>query len=74
MADAVLITTQDPAFGSLKLKDFQNGKKDVIVMDFWRVLGKELSGKPGIQYIPVGHGEGIGEHENVLEKMWKDNN
>ena len=71
-AEVVLITTPDPAFGSLKLKDFQNGKPEVLVVDFWRVLNKELSGKPGVRYIPVGHGdEGLGT-ENTLETMWKD--
>jgi UDPglucose 6-dehydrogenase len=72
VADAVLITTQDPAFGVLKSNDFQNGKKEVVVVDFWRVLGDELSGKPGIRYIPVGHGDSFPATENELEKMWKD--
>jgi UDPglucose 6-dehydrogenase len=71
-ADAVLITTRDPAFGALKPGDFRQGGKDVVVVDFWRILAKELAGKPGIQYIPVGHGEGAGDGGNVLEKMWKD--
>lgn len=72
-ADAVLITTQDPGFAALKLQDFRQSGKEVVVVDFWRMLGKELSGKPGVHYIPVGHGQGVGDEGNVLERMWKDN-
>lgn len=57
VADAVLITTPDAAFAGLKAADFANGKKEVIVMDFWRLLIKELANKPGIRYIPVGYGK-----------------
>ncbi|MCJ7696908.1 MAG: nucleotide sugar dehydrogenase [Thermoplasmata archaeon] len=71
-ADVVLITTQDPLFSNLTLKDFQNGKKEVIVVDFWRMLRDKLSGQPGIQYIPVGHGENNRKNIDGLEKMWKD--
>jgi len=71
LADAVLITTQDPAFSGLKLQDFRNGKKEVIVVDFWRILIRELSGQKGIQYIPVGHGIDDTASGNVLERMWK---
>jgi UDPglucose 6-dehydrogenase len=71
-ADVVLITTQDPAFSRLTLKDFQNGKKEVLVVDFWRMLSHKLSGKPGLRYIPVGHGENNRKNADSLEKMWKD--
>lgn len=71
-ADAVLITTQDPAFTALKLNDFKNGKKDVLVVDFWRILGRELSGQPGIRYVPVGHGDLTESTARTLETMWKN--
>jgi UDPglucose 6-dehydrogenase len=53
-ADAVLITTPDPEFKNLKVKDFLNGKKEVLVVDFWRVLSEEFNGHTGIRYLPVG--------------------
>lgn len=69
-ADAVLITTPDPAFTALKHSDFRKGKENMLVVDFWRVLAGELSGKAGVRYVPVGHGTDI--PESVLEKMWTD--
>ena len=71
-ADAVLITTQDPAFSALKLTDFRNGKKNVVVVDFWRILNRELSGQPGIRYIPVGQGSDNHQNAETLEQMWKN--
>jgi len=72
LADVVLITTQDPAFRSLKVDDFLNDKKKIIVVDFWRILHDELSGKSGIHYIPVGQSTGDLKDAEVLQKMWKD--
>lgn len=72
-ADAILITTQDPAFSVLKTEDFQKNHKEILVVDFWRMLSNELSGKPGIQYIPVGYGHENKDNKDVLEQMWKDN-
>jgi UDPglucose 6-dehydrogenase len=69
-ADVVLITTQDPAFSSLKIKDFQKDNKKILVVDFWRLLKKELSEKPGIQYMPVGQGIDKEANVNTLKKMW----
>ena len=71
-ADVVLITTQDPAFRSLKAGDFLHNGKEVIVVDFWRILQGELSGKPGIRYIPVGKSSDDAKNADVLRAMWKD--
>jgi UDPglucose 6-dehydrogenase len=72
LADVVLITTQDPAFRSLKVDDFLNDKKKIIVVDFWRILHDELSGKSGIHYVPVGQSTGDLKDAEVLQKMWKN--
>lgn len=72
LADVVLITTQDPAFRSLKRNDFLQDKKEAIVVDFWRILHDELSGKPGIHYIPVGQSTDELKNAEVLQKMWKE--
>jgi UDPglucose 6-dehydrogenase len=71
-ADVVLITTQDPAFSNMKYKDFQNRNKEVIVVDFWRILYNELRGKTGIKYIPVGYSCDDSKNTEVLEAMWKN--
>ena len=51
-AEVVLITTPDPVFAGLKAADFVQGKSLVTVVDFWRFLDQELSGKANIRYIP----------------------
>ena len=55
IADAVIITTQDKEFVDLKLQDFHNGKREIIVVDFWRSLKSVLSNQAGIRYIAVGN-------------------
>lgn len=71
VADAILITTQDPVFSTLKLKDFQNGKNEVLVVDFWRILAEELRGKSAIRYIPAGQSIDDQKNGEILEKMWQ---
>ena len=51
-ADVVLVTTPDPEFRTLKAKDFVH--KPVTVVDFWRILDRELSDQPDIRYVPIG--------------------
>lgn len=71
-ADAVLITTPDPAFYNLSAHDFHNDKKTIIVVDFWRILSKKLKNDPKIRYIPIGQSYNDPENAKVLEKMWRD--
>jgi UDPglucose 6-dehydrogenase len=69
-ADCVLITTPDPAFKSLKAADF--GSKPVTVVDFWRILDKELTGKPNIRYIPFGRSTDDQASKSRLKELWGD--
>jgi len=70
-ADAVLITTPDPEFKSLRAADFRNRESPVTVVDFWRILDKELSGKPGIRYIPVGRSDDDAANVARLAQLWE---
>jgi UDPglucose 6-dehydrogenase len=70
-ADIVVITTPDPEFRQLKFTDFSTeGKSEVTVYDFWRVLAAELTNRPNINYIPIG--KSVDDAKNSLEliKLW----
>src|SRR4051812_27822071 len=54
-ADIVLITTSDPVFKELNASNFARLKPNVTVVDFWRILERELVGhQPRIRYVPIG--------------------
>jgi UDP-N-acetyl-D-mannosaminuronate dehydrogenase len=70
-AEIVLITTPDPVFRRLKRSDF--GKKSLTVVDFWRVLDKELKEYPSICYIPIGRSIDDARNATRLAKLWDRN-
>lgn len=69
-AEVVLITTPDPAFKSLKASDFDGAKSNVTVVDFWRILDKELMGKPNIRYIPFGRSTDDKANAAHMIELW----
>ena len=72
-AEAVLITTPDPAFKNLTVHNFKNEWAEVLVMDFWRLLREELEGKPGIRYLAVGLGQDDAANTKRLRSLWWGN-
>lgn len=69
-AEVVLITTPDPEFQALKASDFRNSNPVVTVVDFWRTLDKELTGKPYIRYIPIGCSTDDPANATRLAQLW----
>ena len=69
-ASLVLITTPDPEFRWITAESFHN--KQVIVLDFWRILDEQLSNRKNIQYIPVGRCIDDKANAPALEKLWSD--
>jgi len=69
-AEMVLITTPDPAFKALKTSDFTGQKPFITVVDFWRILDKELAGQPNIQYIPIGRSTNDQANAARLAELW----
>jgi UDPglucose 6-dehydrogenase len=67
-ADFVLIATPDPVFQLLKVGDFV--RTPVTVVDFWRILDKELAGRPNIRYIPFGCSVEDEASEARLKELW----
>jgi UDP-N-acetyl-D-mannosaminuronate dehydrogenase len=69
-AEAVLITTPDPAFRFLTASDFKNEWAEVLVVDFWRICSDQLRDKPGINYRAVGTSEDDAANTARLKKLW----
>jgi UDPglucose 6-dehydrogenase len=71
-ADVVLVTTPDPVFTRLTPAEVLAGKRQVTVVDFWRILDHALAGHPGIEYIPIGRGAGDPALATSLAALWSD--
>jgi UDPglucose 6-dehydrogenase len=69
-AEAVLITTPDPAFKDLDAASFKNEWAEVLVFDFWRILMDKLQDKPGIKYIGVGTSGDDAANTARLKSLW----
>ena len=69
-AEAVLITTPDPAFKSLTANDFKNEWPEVLIFDFWRLLRDRLGNNPQIKYVGIGTGEDDEANTARLKKLW----
>ncbi|HEX8637046.1 MAG TPA: UDP binding domain-containing protein, partial [Pyrinomonadaceae bacterium] len=72
-AEAVLITTPDPAFKELTADSFKNEWAEVLVFDFWRILQNKLSGAPHIEYVGIGRSENDEANTARLKKLWSGN-
>lgn len=69
-AEAVLITTPDPAFKELTAASFKNEWSEVLVFDFWRLLADKLAGAPNIKYVGIGTSENDVANTARLKKLW----
>ncbi len=69
-AEAVLVTTPDPAFRSLTASDFENQWSEILVFDFWRILTAELMGVERVRYVGIGTSEDDEANTSVLRKLW----
>lgn len=69
-ADVILITTPDPAFKTIKAEDLLKTHSTMTVIDFWRILKEELSGKMNIRYVPIGCSITDEINSNRLDKLW----
>ncbi len=69
-AEAVLITTPDPAFKALSSEHFRNEWAKVVVVDFWRILREKLEDASHIRYIGVGLSVDNAANTNRLKSLW----
>jgi len=69
-AEAVLITTPDPAFKDLTAASFKNEWSEVLVFDFWRLLADKVADAPGIKYVGIGTSENDIANTARLKKLW----
>lgn len=71
-ADAVVITTPDPAFCALRAADFPQKSPPVVVFDCWRILREELSGSNHVRYVALGVGGYEPALVSRLQEMWEE--
>lgn len=69
-ADAVLMTTPDPAFRRLNAEDFRACHQPVVVVDVWRMLEKPLHGQAGILYLPIGRSLDDASNTGNIAALW----
>jgi len=69
-ADVVVITIPDPAFRKLTAADFEATNREMTVVDCWRILDKELAGRPKIRYIPIGRSVEDELNARRLAELW----
>ncbi len=69
-AEIVLITTPDPAFKTLTASHFGDRSFPVTVIDFWRILDKQLCNGPKINYIPIGRSVDDETNSTRLAELW----
>lgn len=70
-AEAVLITTPDPVFNALSEGDFRNEWSEVLVFDFWRLLGDKLRDVPHVKYVGIGTSEDDAANTARLKRLWR---
>lgn len=70
-AEAVLVTTRDPAFLSLEADDLLRGKERLVVVDFWRAMPSSVQTDSRIEYIPMGRCLNDDACAQTLEQLWK---
>jgi len=69
-ASAVLITTPDEAYASLKESDFAYVQQGCVILDFWRILKNVLSGFSQVRYVPYGCGTKDERLVTRLKDLW----
>jgi UDPglucose 6-dehydrogenase len=69
-ATLVLVTTPDDRFKNLTAGQIRGDKPEVTVVDFWRCMEQNLSGQPGIRYLPVGRCWDEPQAVESLKKLW----
>jgi UDPglucose 6-dehydrogenase len=69
-ADAVLLTTPDPAFKSLSPDHFPQEKR-VVVIDFWRLLRERLQNSSHVSYLASGLSGQEKAQAKKLNAIWR---
>jgi len=69
-ADAVVVTTPDPAYLQMQPSEFLRRDKPLMILDPWRCLPPTLREHPQVRYIPLGRAA-PGDGELVLRQRWE---
>lgn len=69
-ADAVVVTTPDPAYLQIQPSELPRRDKPLMILDPWRCLPPALKEHPQVRYIPLGRAA-PGDGELVLRRRWE---
>lgn len=69
-ADVVIVTTMDPEFAELSLKDFEICKPNPLVFDLWRVLGSNFRDSNALRYEAFGLANDHEARSVKLRELW----
>jgi UDPglucose 6-dehydrogenase len=69
-ASVVVITTPDPVYRALTANDFGGGRKQVTVVDCWRLLASTLAHAPNIHYVAIGRSRDEARNTARLAALW----
>ncbi len=72
-AEVVLITTPDDVFRNLSVEDFSRGSsrrsRKVTVIDFWRVLAKDVTESADLDYVAAGRSSDEQDNADRLRRV-----
>lgn len=68
-ADALVVTTPDPAYLQMQPSELLRRDKPLMILDPWRCLPSSLKEHPQVRYIPLGRAAS-GDGELVLRQRW----
>jgi UDPglucose 6-dehydrogenase len=70
-ADAIIFATTDLVYSKLLVTDIVRDKKNIIVVDFWRLMSSKFEGIKNILYVPFGRCVDDNISIANLARIWK---
>jgi UDPglucose 6-dehydrogenase len=55
-SDGLIVVNADPAFSRLQEVLERTRRRDIVILDCWRMLPRDLSRREGVRYVPLGIG------------------
>ncbi len=69
-ADVIVVATPDPAFGAIGPAELCREGREVVVVDYWRLLAGRCDGVPGIRYLAAGRSWNDAANATQLDRVW----
>ena len=69
-ADLVVVATPDPAFAAIGPAELCPDGREVVMVDYWRLLADRCDGVPGIRYLAAGRSWNDDANAAQLGRVW----